>query len=196
MSQKHNGKLLILSAPSGAGKTTLRVALCEKFPQIAYSVSHTTRKPRQGEVPGRDYHFIDKDEFLQGAEEGRWAEWAEVHGNYYGTSARYIQRCLEQGCFVLLDIDVQGAEKILKNFPDAVTIFVKPPSMEVLRNRLFGRGSDKAEDLETRLANAKWEMSQSHTYKHTIVNDDLDEAINEFIGIVRQYGEPPPCPEA
>lgn len=187
MSANARGRLFILSAPSGGGKTTLRLALFKKIPGLAYSVSHTTRKPRQRESNGRDYYFINKDEFLLGIKKGRWAEWAEVHGNYYGTSANFIDRCLAKGFFVVLDIDVQGTRKILKKFPDAVTIFIKPPSMDVLRQRLMGRNTDDDSVVKTRLANAKWEMAQSHIYMHTIINDQIDDAISELADIVRQY---------
>ena len=196
MTTDPGGRLFIMSAPSGAGKTTLRNALLKKYPQIAYSVSHTTRAPREGEIPGRDYHFIDRDEFLQGIEEDRWVEWARVHDNYYGTSARFIQRCLDAGCFILLDIDVQGAEIILNKFADAVTIFIQPPSMEVLEKRLFKRGADSPEVIRKRLVNAKAELEKSGSYMHVIINDVLDEAANELIRLVEEYGTPPPCPEA
>ncbi|SHJ35069.1 guanylate kinase [Desulfatibacillum alkenivorans DSM 16219] len=196
MSPNSRGRLFIMSAPSGAGKTTLREALCARQPNLAYSVSHTTRPPRQGEKDGVDYNFTSKEDFLQGIEEERWAEWAEVHGNYYGTSARFIARCLDRGCFVLLDIDVQGTEKILKRFPQAVTLFIMAPSMEVLEQRLSSRGTDAPEVIAKRLENAKGEMKKRSLYKHILVNDDLETAINELEGVVLQYGAPPPCPEA
>ncbi|MBI9076019.1 MAG: guanylate kinase [Desulfatibacillum sp.] len=196
MNQLRPGRLFIFSAPSGAGKTTLRKALCARQPSLAYSISHTTRPPRQGETDGVDYHFTDKEAFIRGIDEGRWAEWAEVHGNYYGTSALFISRCIDQGCFVLLDIDVQGTEKILEQFPEAITVFIMPPSMEVLGQRLTGRGTDTPEVIKKRLINAKAEMDKRHIYKHILVNDDLDTAIGELEGIILKYGIPPPCPEA
>lgn len=184
------GRLFILSAPSGAGKTTLRKFLCEAMPSLSYSVSFTTRKPRPGEVEGRDYRFITREEFEKGIESGRFAEWAQVHGNLYGTSADFIRRELERGASVVLDIDVVGAKKLTAAFPDAVTIFVRPPSMEALRERLTGRGTDAPSVVERRLENAEWEMAQRETYRHILVNDDLSRAKAELLALVRSYTEP------
>ena len=196
MNPSSRGRLFIISAPSGAGKTTLREALCARQPDLAYSVSHTTRRPRQGEQDGVDYNFTSREDFVRGIKEDRWAEWAEVHENYYGTSARFISRCLDQGCFTLLDIDVQGTEKILNRFPEAVTIFIMPPSMEILEQRLTGRGTDAPEMIAKRLENARGEMDKRSIYKHILVNDDLETAVRELEGLVLEYGAPPPCPEA
>ena len=181
------GSLFILSAPSGAGKTTLCQAVCRHFPDMLYSVSHTTRPPRAGETPGTDYYFINKDEFLHLIESDEWAEWAEVHGNYYGTSANFLNRGLEAGKDILLDIDVQGMLKILKRFPSSVTIFIRPPSLKILRERLESRGADRPDIIETRMANAKKEMAQAHRYRHVIVNDDLELATREMILLMDTY---------
>jgi guanylate kinase len=178
------GCLFILSAPSGAGKTTLCQAVLRRFPDMLYSVSHTTRLPRPGETPGIDYHFITKDEFTHRIESGEWAEWAEVHGNYYGTSASFLNRELAAGKDILLDIDVQGMLKILKRHPSSVTVFIQPPSLETLRERLESRGADRPDIIETRMANAKAEMAQAHRYRHVIVNDDLEHATRELILLI------------
>jgi guanylate kinase len=181
------GCLFIISAPSGAGKTTLCQAVLRRFPDMLYSVSHTTRLPRPGETPGIDYHFIAKDQFTRLIESGEWAEWAKVHGNYYGTAAKFLNQGLEAGKDILLDIDVQGMLKILKRFPDSVTIFIRPPSLETLRDRLESRGADRPEIIETRMTNAKKEMAQDHRYRHVIVNDDLEIATRELILLIESY---------
>jgi guanylate kinase len=181
------GHLFILSAPSGAGKTTLRQAALVRFPDLSYSVSCTTRLPRAGEQNGRDYVFLTAAEFEAGIREGRWAEWARVHGHYYGTSARFLEQERSAGRDVLLDIDVQGAQQICRRFPDSVTIFILPPSLAVLEQRLRARGTDRPEAIELRLRNARQEMEQSGTYRHLIVNDDLNTAIDELVTILNAY---------
>lgn len=181
------GCLFILSAPSGAGKTTLCQAVRRHFPDMLYSVSHTTRSPRSGETQGTDYHFIAKDRFLHLIESGNWAEWAEVHGNYYGTSANFLDQGLAEGKDILLDIDVQGMLKILKRYPSSVTVFIRPPSLETLRKRLESRGADRPDIIETRMINAKKEMAEDHRYRHVIVNDDLETATRELILLIDAY---------
>ena len=183
----NRGLLFILSAPSGAGKTTIRNALCSRFPEAKYSVSYTTRSPRIGEKPGRDYHFIDKPQFEAGIEADRWAEWAVVHGNYYGTSGEFIDHWLARGNDILLDIDVQGTVKILKRYPQAVTIFILPPSMDVLRHRLESRGTDSQAEIERRLSAAEKEMMEKSRYRHLVINDDLPSAIDELASIIKSY---------
>ncbi|MDJ0782486.1 MAG: guanylate kinase [Desulfosarcinaceae bacterium] len=179
--------LFILSAPSGAGKSTLGAALRRRFPQLGYSVSFTTRRPRGGEHNGVDYHFIDAAAFEAGITSGRWAEWAQVHGHYYGTSAEILQRYLTQGTSVLMDIDVQGAAQIVARFPAAVTIFIMPPSLAVLRQRLEGRGTDNPDVIATRMRNAASEMMAKDRYRHVIINDDLRKASAELIYLVDGY---------
>ncbi len=186
MKPKH-GHLFIISAPSGAGKTTLVKAVLQQFKDILYSISYTTRKPRAKERNGIDYHFISKQDFKKGIHKGRWAEWAEVYGNYYGTSVEFIEKSLSSGCDILLDIDVQGTLQILKHYPDSVTIFILPPSMNALRERLEMRGSDSQEVIEKRLLNARKEMTQKKMYRHIIVNDILSEAIKELSAIFKKY---------
>lgn len=181
------GTLFVISAPSGAGKTTLRRAVLARFPDIAYSVSTTTRPPRPGEVAGRDYVFIPPAEFEAGIHEGRWAEWAQVHGNYYGTSARTLREAAAAGTDVLLDIDVQGARQIARRFPECITVFIMPPSFEVLAQRLTARGTDSPESVALRLRNARQEMEERHGYRHVVVNDDLATAVEELCAIVASY---------
>ena len=181
------GHLFILSAPSGAGKTTLRLALLEQNTDLQYSVSYTTRQPRKGEQNGSDYYFIAKDEFEEGIAADRWAEWAIVHGNYYGTSAVFLDNCLSAGQDVLLDIDVQGAAKIIKRYPDSITIFIMPPSIEVLKARLQSRATDSKETIRLRLKNAEAEMTQKKMYRHIIINDQLSDAVAELTSLINQY---------
>jgi len=181
------GRLFIISAPSGAGKTTLCRATLKRLKDMLYSVSYTTRSPRKGEQDGVDYHFISKEGFRAGIKTGRWSEWAEVHGNYYGTSAEFIEKGLSSGRDTLLDIDVQGTIQILKRHPDSVTIFVLPPSMDTLRQRLEMRGTESETVLKRRLENAKKEMTQQNLYRHLIVNDQLSSAIEELISIIQGY---------
>lgn len=181
------GNLFIISAPSGAGKTTLAKAVLQQFRDMLYSISYTTRKPRAEEQDGVDYHFVSKQDFKKGIKKSRWAEWAEVYGNYYGTSAEFIEKSLSSGCDILLDIDVQGTLQILKHYPDCVTIFILPPSMTALRKRLEMRGSDSKAVIEKRLENARKEMAQKDFYRHIIVNDKLPWAIEEISAIFKKY---------
>ncbi len=182
-----SGRLYILSAPSGAGKTTLCQEILKHFSTIRYSISHTTRLPRPGEKDGVDYFFITEEEFVNGIQEGSWAEWAKVHDNYYGTSSRFLDNILLSGSDILLDIDVQGTMKIIKQYPDAITIFIMPPSLEKLNQRLRDRGTDSDEVIEKRLQNAKEEIERKGIYKHTVVNDQLEKAKQELFQIIHQY---------
>ena len=181
------GHLFILSGPSGAGKSTLCRAVRARFPDLLYSISYTTRRPRPGEQNGVDYYFIANDEFEKNIARGQWAEWAEVHGNYYGTSADLLDRGLNGGQDILLDIDVQGTHQILKRYPAGITIFIMPPSLDTLRYRLETRGTDSPEDIAVRLSNAQKEMAQKDLYRHVIVNDQLADAVAELIGIFEKY---------
>ena len=178
------GRLFVLSAPSGAGKSTLCALLCERLPDLRYSVSYTTRPPRAGEEDGVDYFFIDASAFRNGIAEGRWVEWARVHGHYYGTSATYIDDILARGEDLLLDIDVQGAAQLVAKYPRAVTIFIMPPSVAILRQRLEKRGTDHAEAIAGRLRKAREEMAARERYDHIVVNDRLDQAVDELVGIL------------
>ncbi len=181
------GRLFIVSAPSGAGKTTLCETVRNRFNNLRYSVSYTTRDRREGERHAVDYYFISRAEFERGIRQNRWAEWADVHGNYYGTSARWIARNLQEGANILMDIDVQGMRQLLKQFPEAVTIFVTVPSMAELRRRLEQRGTDDAHTIELRMTNAEKEMEQQDQYRHVVINDDLADARQELISIFKRY---------
>ena len=178
------GLLFIISAPSGAGKSTLCRAVRQRLPDLRYSVSHTTRSPRDGEKNGIDYYFITETAFRKGINTDKWAEWAIVHGNYYGTSAEFIDRALGEGCDVLLDIDVQGMEQILKRYPDSVTIFIMPPSLAVLQHRLQHRGTDSSASISERLDNAAAEIKRRQHYRHIVVNDRLEEAVEKLTAII------------
>ena len=181
------GHLFIVSAPSGAGKSTLCEAVRRQFPKLAYSISYTTRPPRSNERHGRDYFFITVEEFKKGIAEGRWAEWAKVHKNYYGSSARWIQQTLQTGGDILMDIDLQGARQMLRRFPDAITVFIMPPSMEELERRLCIRGTESRETIALRLANAKEEIARKDVCRYSIVNDDLEKATRELAALVGRY---------
>lgn len=190
VSQKSTGRLFILSAPSGAGKTTLLRAVLGRFSDLCYSISHTTRPPRPGEEHGVDYFFIDKETFEAGIKNGEWLEWAKVHGHLYGTSAAFIDETLGAGKDVLLDIDVQGAKNIRRRYPDCVTIFILPPSMEELERRLRKRGAASETDIQTRLKNAEWESAQKDFFRFQIVNDDLERAKEALISLVERHRSP------
>ena len=181
------GRLFIVSAPSGAGKSTLCGAVRQQFSDLAYSVSYTTREPREGEQEGRDYYFITADEFKLGINQGRWAEWAKVHENYYGTCAQWVDQTLNVGRNILMDIDMQGARQMTKRFPGAITIFIMPPSMEVLERRLHARGTDDPETVALRLANAEEEIAQKDFCSYVIVNDDLDYATYQLGALIKGY---------
>jgi len=177
------GRLFIISAPSGAGKSTLCNKLRAHYPDIQYSISYTTRPPRNNECNGVDYNFISCDDFKKGIQDNQWAEWACVHDNYYGTSRELIESYLDTGKDVLLEIDVQGMQQIVDKFPDAITIFIKPPSLEVLKSRLERRGTDAPDVIEKRLLNATKELSYDHLYQHHIVNDNLKTAAQQLISL-------------
>ena len=184
---KEPGFLFIISAPSGAGKSTLCHAALAHFPDLVYSISYTTRSPRSREQNGVDYHFIAKEEFEKGIACGRWAEWAEVHNHYYGTCADFVDEKLRLGRDILLDIDIQGTRQILQRYPDGVTIFIMPPSLETLEFRLKSRGTDSPEVIAVRLKNAQEEMAHKNLYRHIITNDRLADAVAELIAIFEKY---------
>ncbi len=179
-------RLFVISAPSGAGKTTLIKQLLPQFSEVSYSVSHTTRPPRPGEIHGRDYFFIDEAGFEAMIETGHWLEWARVHGHYYGTSRTFVVSQLEKGNTLLLDIDVQGAAQIMASGLDPVSVFIMPPSFEELRRRLENRGTDPAQTIARRLKNAEQEISQKHLFQYVLVNDDLETASAQLCGIFKK----------
>ncbi len=170
---------LILCAPSGAGKSTLVKKLCAEFP-LAFSISCTTRAPREGEIDGVHYHFLTKEAFEQKIQNNEFAEWAVVHGNYYGTPLKPVTEQLAQGKDILFDIDIQGAKQLSLSLPGAKFVFIFPPSLEILKERLVNRGTDSMEVIERRLKNAIGEIEQSHWFDAWIVNDDLDKAYDEL----------------
>lgn len=180
-----SGKLFIVSAPSGVGKTTIIQAVLPRWPSLHFSVSCTTRRPRPGEVDGRDYCFLSRREFMEGVEKGRFLEWAEVHGELYGTDGVAVERCVASGGDVLFDIDVQGARQLLISYPAATTIFILPPSLEALAARLSKRGTESEAQLRRRLETAAVEMAQAPWYDYLVVNDNLDEAILDFEAVLR-----------
>nr|HID59387.1 guanylate kinase [Desulfobacterales bacterium] len=181
------GTIFIVSGPSGAGKSTILNEILKTFPNLVYSVSYTTRSPRSNERNGVHYHFISKDIFLEKITGGEWAEWAEVHGQFYGTLAGDLNRAIDTGLDVILDIDVKGAKQLKTSYPEAVLIFITPPSMEKLRERLIKRGTDTPEEIERRLINAQKEMSVIDKYHYVIINDRLDQAISELKRIIERY---------
>lgn len=179
--------LLILSAPSGAGKTTLCRKLLSEFPNFVLSISCTTRPVRGNEKNGVDYHFLTPDQFQKKMKAGDFAEWAEVHGNYYGTSKSVIQEAFQMGKDVLLDIDVQGAQSLKNAFPtQSFTIFIAPPSLEALEERLRGRGTETEAVIQKRMANAAKEMTQMNTFDKIIVNEELDKAYQELVNWIQK----------
>lgn len=184
MKRAHRGTLFVLSAPSGAGKTSLCERLLAELPDMRQSVSFTTRGPRPGEVQDVHYTFVDEDEFRSMIAEGEFIEWAEVHGNFYGTSARRVEEIVEAGLDVLLDIDVQGGGHIKQRFPESVLIFIFPPSLAELRKRLQRRMSDTAETIEKRLKKATDEVRQYSRYDYGIVNDSLEDAVRLLRAVV------------
>jgi guanylate kinase len=179
------GTLFIVAAPSGAGKTSLVAALVERDPLVRLSVSHTTRAPRPGEMDGRNYHFVDRPAFQAMRERGEFLESAEVYGNYYGTGQAWVRERLGAGDDVLLEIDCQGAAQVRRLMPEAVGIFVLPPSLEALKERLEGRGKDSAEVIAARLAAAKEEISRVGEFDYVIINKEFDIALRDLDAVVR-----------
>ncbi len=181
---QREGVIFILSAPSGAGKTTLINGLMKIFPGITLSVSYTTRCPRPGEVPGRDYHFVAKKRFAEMQVRGNFAEWANVHASLYGTPRGPLERNIRRGRDVLLDIDVQGASKIKRQYHRAVSIFLLPPSWQELERRLALRGTDRRESIRQRLENARREIRAIMRYDYFVVNREIGEALDSLRSIV------------
>ncbi|WP_374239715.1 guanylate kinase [Zoogloea sp.] len=179
------GTLFIVTAPSGAGKTTLVSGLLERDPQVRLSVSYTTRAPRAGEVNGQHYHFIDVPGFRALRDKGEFLEWAEVHNNYYGTSKRWLEEQTRAGRDILLEIDWQGAQQVRKVFPKAVGVFILPPSVEELERRLRGRGTDSEDVIARRVLAARGEMRHVAEFDYVIINENLPTAIEDLVAVVR-----------
>jgi guanylate kinase len=179
------GNLFIICAPSGAGKTSLVTALLEREPEIELSISYTTRAARTGEAEGRSYHFVSRNDFLAMASRGEFLESAEVHGNLYGTSQAWLSGRRAEGKDIVLEIDWQGAAQVRGQIPDAVGVFILPPSLEVLRRRLIGRGQDSAEVIGRRLATAREEVAHVGEFDYVIINQNFDVAVSDLVSIVR-----------
>lgn len=178
------GFLVVLTAPSGAGKTSIRDGLLKRNKDLLYSISCTTRKKRENEIDGRDYFFISKEKFEAMITNGGFIEWAKVHEHYYGTPKTYIKENIRKGKIIIMDIDVQGGINIKKRFPDAVFIFVLPPSFEDLENRLIERGTDDMATIKLRIENARKEIGLMYNYNYLIVNDELDKAVDDVRSII------------
>jgi guanylate kinase len=180
-----SGNLFIVCAPSGAGKTSLVNALLDREPDMELSVSYTTRQPREGEVDGRDYHFVTRERFLEMASRGDFLESAEVHGNLYGTSQAWIEARMRDGRDIVLEIDWQGAQQVRRLLPAAVGVFILPPSLEVLQRRLTARGTDSSDVIDRRLANAREEIGHVGEFDYVIINQTFDVAVVDLVSIVR-----------
>ena len=179
------GTLFIVTAPSGAGKTTLVRGLLQRDPRVQLSISYTTRDPRAGERDGREYHFVDVATFRSLRDRGEFLEWAEVHGNYYATSRVWLKGQVDAGRDTLLEIDWQGAQQVRKHFPDAVGVFILPPSMDELEARLVGRATDSPEVISRRLLGARGEMRHVAEFDYVIINDEIDAALDDLVAVVR-----------
>ena len=179
------GQLIVFSGPSGVGKGTILAKYMQGRSDICYSVSATTRAPRPGEVDGRQYFFLTRQEFEKMIEEGRMLEYAQYNGNYYGTPSRFVEEKLQAGVDVVLEIEVQGAAKVRAACPAALFVFVLPPSFETLRSRLTGRGTEDEATVQKRLNAALDELRQASAYDYVIVNDDLDQAVEELSAVVK-----------
>ena len=184
MTSKFTGTLYIFSAPSGAGKTSLVKALLDSTKYIGVSVSHTTREARPGEVNGKDYHFINKDKFTSLIKENAFLEHAQVFDNYYGTSIEWVESELEEGRDVILEIDWQGAQQIRQQMPDSVSVFILPPSLEALEERLRNRGQDSDEIIARRMRDARNEISHYNEYDYLIINDNFANTLEELRAII------------
>ena len=178
------GKTFIVSGPSGVGKSTVLHALLEKRPDVYFSVSATTRDPRPGEIDGVHYHFLDVDTFRQRIAGDEFLEYAEYVGNFYGTPKRFVDEAMEQGKDVILDIEVQGAIQVTSKRPDAVRIFIAPPSWAELERRLTDRGTDSLDKIQKRLLRAKVEFQTAHTYDYFVINDTVEDAVRELDAIM------------
>nr|WP_207707413.1 guanylate kinase [Clostridium tarantellae] len=184
MNRMNKGVLIVISGPSGAGKGTICKALLEKNEDIFISVSATTRNPREGEVDGVNYHFLSKEQFLRRVEEDDFLEWAEVYGNYYGTPKSNVEKLLDEGKNVILEIDIQGALKVKEKAREGVFIFILPPSMEELKQRIIKRGSETPESLMTRFKSAYQEINYVSKYNYAVVNDNVEDAVNKIESVL------------
>lgn len=184
-SSARKGRLFVISGPSGVGKGTVVAEVMKRLPNLQRVVTYTTRQPRQGERPGKDYYFVTREEFERLKEQGAFLEWAEVYGNFYGSPKREVERLLSEGHDVVLVLDVQGALAVKKQLPEAILIFLQPPSLEELRHRLESRGTDPPEAIERRIAKASWEMEQMRKFDRCILNDKLEDTVNELVNLIQ-----------
>jgi len=182
--KRTRGLLYVVSAPSGAGKTSLCRAITDTLENLTHSISYTTRKPRNGEIDGRDYHFVSQDRFQSMIHAGDFAEWAEVHSNLYGTSRRMLDDMISKGIDIILDIDTQGAKQIKRNFNSAVFIFIMPPSLDILEERLRNRKSDREDEIKKRMSRARDEIKDYALYDYIVVNRDFERALTELRSVV------------
>ncbi len=185
--KKGKGILFVVSGPSGAGKTTLYKAVISVLPNLKHSVSYTTRPPRPGEVDDRDYTFVSRDEFMAMIDKGEFVEWAEIHGKLYGTSKKRLEEILDSGVDAILDIDIQGAVQLREKYKRGVYIFILPPSLEVLKERLGGRRANSKEEIEKRLKGAVEEIKKYREYDYVIVNNVFEESVKELEAIILSY---------
>ena len=184
MSKKNRGNIIILSGPSGAGKGTIYHELLKNNPNLKISISMTTRKPREGETNGVEYFFVSEEEFKKEIENDAFIEYAVVHGNYYGTLKREVERDLDNGFDVILEIDIQGAINVKSKKPDGIFIFIMPPSMKELKNRLIKRGTETKEKLIERFKNAYKEINEMTKYNYVVINDEIDSAVKKVEAIL------------
>ena len=184
-SDTNHGQLYLVAAPSGAGKTSLVHAALESDPQLVVCISHTTRERRRSETDGVNYHFVSQQTFTQMIAEEQFLEYAEVFGQHYGTSKKQVDTLLAEGKDVILEIDWQGAEQVRRLVPDVIGIFILPPSVEVLAERLASRGQDSQKSMETRLGQAELEMSKAPNFDYILVNDDFDETLADLLCVFR-----------
>ncbi|MDQ1557677.1 MAG: guanylate kinase [Pyrinomonadaceae bacterium] len=182
--ETERGILFVISSPSGGGKGTLVRRILTHMPRLGYSVSWTTRAPRQGEVNGREYHFVTNEEFTAARARGEFLEWASVHGNFYATSLKVVERELAAGRDVVLEIDVQGAATVRRLGIEAVSVFILPPSFEIMRRRLTGRQSENSDALALRLQNSRGEVEHYREFDYVVLNDDVDHAATQLASIV------------
>jgi len=183
------GKLIVISAPSGSGKTTIAKAVMAKYPTIEFSISATTRAMRQGESEGVDYFFLKREEFEARIQRGMLVEWEEIYGNLYGTLKSEVDRALSQGRVMLFDIDVKGGLSIKRHYPEALLIFIRPPSFEILKDRLTKRNTEDPAALERRLARVPMELELGMQFDHQVVNDELNKATTEVEALIRNHTE-------
>jgi len=182
---KNKGDIFVISAPSGTGKTTLIRLLLSRFPTLSFSISYTTRLPRPGEVNGQHYFFVSEKEFKKSIAKGEMLEWAKVYGHYYGTPLTFVQEKIAAGKDIVLDIDIQGAQAVKKKMPEAILIFLIPPSWNELQRRITSRSSDSPEEIKKRLEAAKKEILAAREFDYIVINDVLEDALKELVSIIQ-----------